>query len=82
MDWDNTPRKGGRGIYLRGASPEKFKKYFEKQIERAKSIYNKDMIFIFSWNEWCEGGYLEPDEKNGYKYLEGIASALDKEVYI
>lgn len=81
VDWDNTPRKGERGIYLQGASPEKFKIYFKKQVERAKSVYNKDIIFIFSWNEWCEGGYLEPDEKNGYKYLEGIASALDK-VYI
>lgn len=79
VDWDNTPRKGKRGVYLQGASPEKFKYYFKKQIERAKKIYNKDIIFIFSWNEWCEGGYLEPDEKNKYGYLESIAATLNEE---
>ena len=36
------------------------------------------MIFIFSWNEWAEGGYLEPDEKNKYGYLEAIKKALEK----
>ena len=36
------------------------------------------MIFIYAWNEWAEGGYLEPDEENGYGYLEAIKSALEK----
>lgn len=75
-DWDNSPRKGERGLVFVGASPQKFRIYFEKLIIRAKEIYHKDTIFIFAWNEWTEGGYLEPDEKWGYGYLEAIKQAL------
>lgn len=76
VDWDNVSRKGNNATYVTGACPEKFEKYLEKQIINAKEIYNKDMIFIFSWNEWAEGGYLEPDELNKYGYLEAIKKAL------
>ena len=76
VDWDNTPRRGYKGFVIDGANPQKFKDYFSKQIKHAKEDYKKDMIFIFSWNEWAEGGYLEPDEKNKFGYLEGIKSAL------
>jgi len=36
------------------------------------------MIFMFAWNEWAEGGYLEPDEKFRYGYLEAIRKALEE----
>ena len=78
VDWDNTPRRGEKGFVVDGASPEKFKKYLKKQIEKARDEYHKDMIFIFSWNEWAEGGYLEPDSYNKYGYLEAISAALSE----
>ena len=37
------------------------------------------MIFVFAWNEWAEGGYLEPDEKNGFAFLEAIKECLSEE---
>ena len=46
------------------------------QIKHAKQDYKKDMIFMFAWNEWGEGGYLEPDEKYGYKMLKAVSLAL------
>lgn len=76
VDWDNTPRRKKTGLVADGASPEKFEKYIIRQIENARNNYHKDMMFVFSWNEWAEGGYLEPDEKNGYGYLESIYNAL------
>lgn len=76
VDWDNTPRKQERGFYYENVSVEKFEKYFTQLIKRTKEIYKKDMIFIFAWNEWAEGGYLEPDEKNKYGFLEAIYKAL------
>jgi hypothetical protein len=36
------------------------------------------MLFMFAWNEWGEGGYLEPDEKFGFQYLEAIKKALNE----
>jgi len=78
VDWDNTPRKGDKGSVYVGTTPEKFEKYLTLQIRRARHVYKKDMLFIFAWNEWTEGGYLEPDEKYGYSYLEAIRNALIK----
>ena len=76
VNWDNTPRKGIRGSVVTGATPQKFNKYLKQQIMHAKNEYKCDMIFMFAWNEWAEGGFLEPDEKHGYEYLQAIHSAL------
>lgn len=78
VNWDNTPRRKNAGFVIDGATPQKFKKYLKNQIKRAKNLYKKDMIFVFSWNEWAEGGYLEPDEHDKYGYLEAVRQALDE----
>lgn len=75
VSWDNTPRMGNRGTVVLGATSEKFKKYYKEQIKRAWSVYKTEYIFINAWNEWAEGAHLEPDEKNGYGYLDGVRKA-------
>ena len=77
VDWDNTPRRGIHGRVCIGSTPNKFEYYLTKQIENIKSTYNNDMLFVFAWNEWAEGGYLEPDEDYEYGYLEAVKNALD-----
>lgn len=76
-DWDNTPRHKERGYVYEGVTPEKFKKYFSQLVKNTKEYYDTDMIFVFAWNEWAEGGYLEPDEKNGYAFLEAIRDSIE-----
>ena len=78
VGWDNSPRYGNRATIYIGDDPNKFERYMELQIKNAKENYNTDMIFMYAWNEWAEGGYLEPDERSGYKNLEAIKNALVK----
>lgn len=78
VGWDNSPRHGERATIYVGDTPEKFEKYMTKQIKNAKENYHSDMLFMYAWNEWAEGGYLEPDTRNGYKNLEAIRNALIK----
>lgn len=76
-DWDNTPRHKERGYVYLGVTSEKFGIYFRKLVENTRTYYKTDMIFVFAWNEWAEGGYLEPDEKYKYGFLEAIKDALE-----
>lgn len=76
VDWDNSPRWGNKGRVFVDRTTEKFKNNFSKLIKIVKKKYPTDMIFVFAWNEWAEGGYLEPDELNGYGNLEAIRDAL------
>ena len=76
VDWDNSPRKGLRGTVYDGAAPERFRQYMTRQIRRARDEYHSDMIFLFAWNEWAEGGYLEPDQDFEYGYLDALRQAL------
>ncbi|MDP3588872.1 MAG: glycoside hydrolase family 99-like domain-containing protein [Sulfuricurvum sp.] len=78
INWDNTPRKGKKGLVFLGASPKKFEKYLSLQLKRAKSVYKSSFVFINAWNEWAEGSYLEPDKKYQYQMLEALQSALAK----
>ena len=77
VDWDNTPRKQNKGSLMNGFSTSKFESYLTKQILNVQNnYYQNDYLFIFAWNEWTEGGYLEPDEKDGYGRLQAIKNAL------
>ena len=62
---------------MTGASPEKFRKYFTRLLQKAKEI-KSPMIVINAWNEWAEGAYLEPDERYRYGYLEAIKTAKEE----
>ncbi|WP_413587445.1 glycoside hydrolase family 99-like domain-containing protein [Bdellovibrio sp. HCB274] len=74
VDWDNTPRKGTRGLVLTGFSVKKFSTYFKKQYQRSCEA-DVPFVFVNAWNEWAEGTYLEPDEENKLGLLEAIKKA-------
>ncbi len=76
VNWDNTPRYGARGSFYGNYSVEKFEKYLEMQIIHSRRIYKKEMLFLFAWNEWGEGGYLEPDIQENYARLKAVKKAL------
>lgn len=77
VGWDNTPRKKSRGTVDVGSTPAVFQKHLISQLENISSNYSNQYLYLFAWNEWAEGGYLEPDEKYGYQYLEAIKMARE-----
>lgn len=79
VDWDNTPRRGSKGSVFLGATPSKFGKYIQDELAVVRQYYQNPYLFIFAWNEWTEGGYLEPDEKFGYGYLQAFLAALNSD---
>lgn len=77
VDYDDSPRRGERATIIAGASPSKFGRYLKKMVEKSISEGN-EFLFINAWNEWGEGNYLEPDVKNGYRYLRQIQNCMKK----
>jgi len=75
VSWDNTARKGEKGLIINNSNSDKFGYYLKKQLEKAR-IQNSKFIFVNAWNEWAEGTYLEPDKKNELGYLEAIKESL------
>ena len=75
VNYDDTPRKGVDGFVIKNSSPAIFGKYMKIQLERTKKIYKSEFLLLDAWNEWGEGNYLEPDEENGYAFLEALRDA-------
>lgn len=72
VGWDNSARKGYNCMIVKNNTPENFAKNLTKLLENNRKEATNDCIIINAWNEWSEGAYLEPDEKNNFKYLEAI----------
>ena len=73
--YDDTPRRGKNGYCFLDVTPKKFEEKLTEVF--AESIRREnEFVFINAWNEWGEGMYLEPDEKNGFGYLEALFKSL------
>lgn len=87
MGWDSSPRAAQEDPYgnfgypftntIGGNTPERFKEALELTKQRLLADPKGPRIMnINCWNEWTEGSYLEPDMKNGMKYLEAVKSVF------
>ena len=72
--WDNNPRfRRFRSGIVRGNTPE----MIERGLRMAKAYLDAHpervpLVTVNSWNEWTETSYLEPDDLNGYGYLDAV----------
>ena len=69
VNYDDTPRRGEKGKLIIGKTKELFRYYMQQLINKSKE-QNKEFIFVTAWNEWGEGAFLEPDEEEGFSYLD------------
>ncbi|MCU0248442.1 MAG: glycoside hydrolase family 99-like domain-containing protein [Bryobacter sp.] len=83
MGWDSSPRTVQTDGFIHrgypfmpalgGNTPEAF----EQALRRMKTFLDQRpgeprICNLNAWNEWTEGSYLEPDTRNGMRYLEAI----------
>ncbi len=80
IGWDNNPRHLFTSYpIMKNNTPENFKKGLEMAKEYADKHNDVPLITINSWNEWTEMSYLEPDDVNGYGYLEAIRDVFTEQ---
>jgi 2-polyprenyl-3-methyl-5-hydroxy-6-metoxy-1,4-benzoquinol methylase len=76
--WDNTARRGMRARIVVNDGPDAYEDWLRSAValSMAESTKQAPLVFIFAWNEWAEGAYLEPDQKNGHGFLQATRNAL------
>jgi hypothetical protein len=83
MGWDPSPRTDQDKAYAKGEYPfttiitGNTPERFEGALEACKAYLDgprirQKILTLYAWNEWTEGGYLEPDTLHGYGYLEAV----------
>lgn len=84
MGWDPTPRipasapYTGKGPYpntpvLWDNSPQNFTRALIQAQKRAARLpRGQRVVTIYAWNEWTEGGHLEPDTVHNMAYLDAV----------
>jgi len=76
-NWDDTPRRGRRGVVAVNSSPSRFRRQVSSAVDIARRAPEREQIVaIKSWNEWAEGNYMEPDQEFGTGWLEALAQGL------
>lgn len=78
LPWDNTPRYGSRALVHINTGGDAYKLWLSQAMLDTYARYPAEerIVFLHSWNEWCEGTYLEPDGRNGRRYLEDTRDAI------
>ena len=87
MGWDSSPRARQEDEFvsrgypfmatMSGNTPEAFRTALERTRDYLTKRPAADRILnINCWNEWTEGSYLEPDTRNGMRYLEAVKAVF------
>jgi hypothetical protein len=73
VGWDNTARRGKKGVIIHGQNTIDFKQSLLKAKQVVKDYpADEQIIFINAWNEWAEGNHLEPCIAYGRTFLETV----------
>ena len=75
--WDNSARRRFGAWIIQNGDAELFEAWLRDAANRVTS-YPKDeqIVFINAWNEWAEGCHLEPDLRNGHRFLQAVRNVF------
>jgi GT2 family glycosyltransferase/LmbE family N-acetylglucosaminyl deacetylase len=76
--WDNTARRQEEAHIFLNVETSHYEQWLKHVVKETRHFRFGDerLVFINAWNEWAEGNYLEPDLKNGRKFLEATLRAV------
>lgn len=76
--WDNSSRRKDRkAMIFTNSSPNVFKQWVTGKVKHFTPFSEEEnLFFINAWNEWAEGNHLEPDQKYGHQFLEGLRDGI------
>jgi ADP-heptose:LPS heptosyltransferase len=79
LPWDNTARYGMRAMVHINGLGESYRLWLMQALIDTSRTHPpaERFVFLHSWNEWCEGTYLEPDGKHGRFFLDETRMAID-----
>ncbi|MFL6797625.1 MAG: glycoside hydrolase family 99-like domain-containing protein [Xanthobacteraceae bacterium] len=78
LPWDNTARYASRAMVHINGENEAYQLWLLQALLDTYERYPPEerIVFLHSWNEWCEGTYLEPDRRLGRFFLEQTNEAV------
>jgi hypothetical protein len=83
VGWDPSPRTDQSAPFVEGPYPASAvlvgntPEAFESSLRDARAFLDGDcapqpVVTLYAWNEWAEGGFLEPGTTQGLGYLEAV----------
>jgi hypothetical protein len=80
VNFDDTARRKWRAHIFENVTPKKFENNLIQLLKKSQKI-KSEFLFLTAWNEWAEGAYLEPDEKNKDSFLKAIKNAQNNKSF-
>jgi hypothetical protein len=76
--WDNSSRRVSGALVIQNDSAELYGLWLAECLRHVAKAHtpHTQLVFVNAWNEWAEGCHLEPDLKNGRRFLEATRSAI------
>lgn len=74
--WDNTARRSVAQV-IENDDPDLYARWLRGALQRVARYHREEqVVLINAWNEWAEGCHLEPDVRNGKRFLEATKRAI------
>ena len=76
---DNTPCCDADAMVHVNTDNDAYKLWLAEALVDTNRRYARDerIVFLHSWNDWCEGTYIEPDARSGRHLLEETKEVVD-----